>query len=38
MLHLDDRTRRGLREAVFLPLAFNGLAGLCLYFVHALVL
>ena len=38
MLKMDDRTRRGFREAVLLPLAFNGLAGICLFLAHALVL
>jgi len=37
MIHWSDRTRRGLREAVFLPLAFNGLAGLCLYLIERLI-
>jgi len=33
MIEWNDRTRRGLREAVLLPLAFNGFAGFCLFLV-----
>lgn len=37
MFKIDPRTRRGLREAVLLPLAFNGLAGVCLFLAQVLV-
>jgi hypothetical protein len=37
MLHWNDRTRRGIREALIVPLVFFGLAGICLYLVERLV-
>lgn len=37
MIHWSDRTRRGIREAILLPLVFNGFAGICLYLMQRLV-
>jgi len=37
MIRFTPRTRKGLRDAVLLPLALNGFAGICLFLMRRLL-